>query len=86
MDFMDANRMTRAPNPRYSPAFAPSNFFLFGEVKRRLSGCSFHNADDLLTTVQAILDGFEKPTSIRVFDEWVRRQEQCIQTQGECVE
>jgi hypothetical protein len=62
MDFMDANRMTRAPRPPYSPDLAPSDFLLFGEVKRQLSGCPFDHAGDLPTAVQEILDGLDKPT------------------------
>jgi hypothetical protein len=85
MDFIDANRMTRAPDPPYAPDLAPSAFFLFGAVKRQPSGCSFDHADDLLNAVRGILDGFDKPTLIRVFEESVRRLEQCIQTKGEYV-
>jgi hypothetical protein len=47
-------------------------------VKRRLSGHSFDYADDLLTAVQGILDGFDKPVLIKVLEECVRRLEQCI--------
>jgi hypothetical protein len=61
------------------PDLAPSNFVLFEDVKRQLSGCSFDGADDLLIAIQAILDGFERPTLIRIFGEWVRRLEQCIE-------
>jgi hypothetical protein len=85
MDFMDANRMTRAPHPSHSPDFAPSHFFLFGDVKQQLNGCSFDRADDLRTAVQEILDSSDKPTLIRVFEEWVRRVEQYIETEGEYV-
>jgi hypothetical protein len=85
MDFMNANRMTRAPNPPYSPDLAPPDFFLFENVKRQLSGCSFDHADDMFIAVQEILDGFEKHTLIRVFEEWVRRLKQCIETKGEYV-
>jgi hypothetical protein len=80
MDFMDANRMMRASRPHYSPGITPSDFFLFGDVKRQLSGCSFDQADDLPTAVQEILDGFDKPKCIKVFEKCVRRLEQCIET------
>jgi hypothetical protein len=50
-------------------------------VKRQLSGCFFDHADDLLTAVQEVLDGFDKSTSISVFEEFVRRLEQCIETE-----
>jgi hypothetical protein len=83
MDFMDTNRMTLAPHPPHSHGLAPPDFFLFENVKRQFSGCSFDHTDDLLTPVQEILDGFDKPTLIKVFEECVRRLEQCIQTEGE---
>jgi hypothetical protein len=69
MEFMDANRMTRAPYPPYSPGLAPSDFFLSGDVKQPLNRCPFDHADHGLTAVQGILDGFDKPTLIRVFKE-----------------
>jgi hypothetical protein len=80
MDFMDANGMTRAPYSPCSPHLASSDFFLFGDAKRQLSGCSFDHDDDLLTAVQEILDGFDKPTLIMVFEEWVMRLQQWIET------
>jgi hypothetical protein len=57
MDFMDANRMTRVLHPPCSPDLTPSDFFLFGNVKRQLSGCFFDHADDRLTSVEEILNG-----------------------------
>jgi hypothetical protein len=45
----------------------------------------FDHADDLLTAVQKILDGFDTATLISVFEECVRRLEQCIETNGEDV-
>jgi hypothetical protein len=84
MDFMDGNRITRGRHPPYSPDLAPSDFFLFGDVKRQLSGCSFDHADDLLTAVREILDAFGARTLIRVSEEWVMRLEQCIETK-DCI-
>jgi hypothetical protein len=81
IDFMDANRMTRAPNLPSSPGSTPSDFFPFGNVKGQFSGCSPNDADDLLSAVKATLNNFKKPTSVIVFDEWVKRLEQCIKTQ-----
>jgi hypothetical protein len=85
MDFMDANRMTQAPHPAHSPDLAPSDFFLFGNMKRQLSGCSFGHADDLQTAVQEILERFDKPTLIKSFEKWVRTLEQRIETTGESI-
>jgi hypothetical protein len=55
-------------------------------VRRQLSGCFFDDADDLLTAVQGILGGFEKPALIRVFDKWVKRLEQYIMTRRKGIE
>jgi hypothetical protein len=78
--------MTHAPHPPYSPDFTPTDFFLFGDIKQQFSGCSFDDADNLLSLVQEILDGFEKLALIWVFNERQRRLEQYPETQGEFFE
>jgi hypothetical protein len=40
MNSMEANMIRKAIHPSYSPDLTPSDFFLFGDVKRRLSECS----------------------------------------------
>jgi hypothetical protein len=85
IDFMNANRMTRASHPPHLPDLASSGFLIFGDVKGQLSGCSFDRANDLFTAVREILDGFGKHTLIRVFEEWVKRWGQSIETKGEYV-
>jgi hypothetical protein len=40
-------------------------------VKRQFIGCSFDDTDDLLTAVQEIPDGFDKPMLIRILEECV---------------
>jgi histone-lysine N-methyltransferase SETMAR len=54
------NRMKSAPHPPYSPDLAPSDFYLFGSVKRCLAGLSFEDADQLLTAIEGVLEGIEK--------------------------
>jgi hypothetical protein len=83
--FMDAKTMTRTPHPPYLPDSASSEFLLFGNVKRHLSGCSFDHTDDLLTTGREILGDIDKLALIRAFEEWVKRLEQCIEMEGEYV-
>jgi hypothetical protein len=85
MDFVDANGMEKAPHPPYSPDLAPSDFFLFGDVKRQLSGCFFDSTDDLLLTVRRILDGYDRPRLISVFHKWMRRPRECIDPGGDSV-
>jgi transposase len=69
MDFLNANGMKKNPHPPCSPDFAPSEFFLFADVKRRLNGYSFDNADDLLMAIHHILDGYDRSIFISVLKE-----------------
>jgi hypothetical protein len=52
--------MKSAPHPPYSPDLAPSDFYLFGYVKRCLADLSFEDADQLLAAVEGVLEGIEK--------------------------
>jgi hypothetical protein len=36
LDFVPQRKVRFAPHPTYSPGMAPSNFFLFGDLKRQL--------------------------------------------------
>jgi histone-lysine N-methyltransferase SETMAR len=54
------NRMKSAPHPPCSPELAPSDFYLFEDLKRCLAGLSFDDADRLLAAVESILEGIEK--------------------------
>jgi hypothetical protein len=64
----------------------PSDFYLFGHVKRSLAGLSFEDADQLLAVVEGVLEGIEKVTSQAIFLEWMDRLSKCIATNGEYTE
>jgi hypothetical protein len=63
--------MKSAPHPSYSPDLAPSDFYLFGYVKRDLAGLLFEDADQLLAAVEGVLEGIEKVTLQAAFLEWM---------------
>jgi hypothetical protein len=44
----------------YSPDLAPSDFYLFGYVKRCLASLSFEDADQFLASVECVPEGIEK--------------------------
>jgi hypothetical protein len=46
--YFNKNRMKSAPHSPYSPGLAPSEFYLFGYVKKCLASLSFDDADQLL--------------------------------------
>jgi hypothetical protein len=39
--------MSVIPHPPYSPDLAPSDFFLFPEMKLKLKGCWFDTIEDI---------------------------------------
>jgi hypothetical protein len=80
------NRMKSAPHPSCSPDLAPSDFCLFGYVKRCLACVLFEDADQLLAAVEGFLEGIEKVTLQAVFLEWMDRLRKCIVTNGEYTE
>jgi hypothetical protein len=65
--YFNENRMKSAPHPLYFPNLAPSDFYLFGYVKRCPISLSFDDADQLLTAVEGVLEGIEKMTLQAVF-------------------
>jgi hypothetical protein len=69
----------------YSPDLAPSDFYLFGHVKGLLRGESFETGEQLLLALEGILRPLEKWTLTKVFLEWMKRLEQCIETNGDDV-
>jgi hypothetical protein len=68
--YFNENRMKSAPHPPPSPDIAPSDFHLFGYVKRSLAGRSFEDTDQLLAAVERVLEGIEKVTLQAAFLEW----------------
>jgi hypothetical protein len=69
-----------------SPDLAPSNFYLFGNVRRCLASLSFEDADQLLAAVEGILEGIEKVTLQAVFLEWMDRLRKYLATNWEYTE
>jgi hypothetical protein len=59
--------MKSVPHPPYSSNLAPSDFYLFGNVKRCFAGLSFEDVDQLLAAVEGVLEGTEKVTMQVVF-------------------
>jgi hypothetical protein len=78
--------MKLALPPPHSPDLVPSDFYVFGNVKRCLAGLSFEDADQLLAAVEGVLEGIQKVTLQAVFLEWMNRLRKCTGTNGEYTE
>jgi hypothetical protein len=74
-----------AVHPPSSPDLAPSDFYLFGHVQGLLRGESFETGGQLLLAVEGILSSLTKWTLTKVFLEWMKRLERCIETDGDYV-
>ena len=61
------------PHPPYSPDLAPSDFFLFGHVKRLLRGSVFGDESSLVAKVAELARGFSEILLCSVFDDWKSR-------------
>jgi transposase len=84
--YMEEHGLRTAPHPPHSPDRAPSDFFLFGYVKRALQGSEFQTVEEILAVVVGILNAIPTETLISTFHEWIRRLQICIDTHGESVE
>jgi len=77
--------MIQMPHPPYSPDISPTDFFLFGEIKRQLKGKTFRDSNELLAGIAAITDSINRETREKVFENWIRRLEYVIGSGGEYV-
>jgi transposase len=75
--------MKQAPHPPYSPDMAPSDFFLFGYVKRKLMGYHAERPSELLIRIRAIFSEIRRVTLNAVFLEWMERLRKCLDTNWE---
>jgi hypothetical protein len=77
--------MKRAPHPPYSPDLAPSDFLLFGYLKRKLMGYRAESESELPVRIRVILAEIPREVLNTVFLEWMDRLRKCIDTNGDYV-
>jgi hypothetical protein len=83
--YNDFNRLVirRLFHPSYAPDLAPCDFWLFGNLKTKLEGKSFPSAMERMAKVNQILMDIPLREFISVFDQWMRRVVECIDTGGD---
>ena len=62
-----------APHPPYSPDLAPSDFYLFGKLKRKMLGLDFDSVESLFEWIYDEFSKIPHDELVRVFQEWERR-------------
>jgi hypothetical protein len=80
---LGANRATRLQHPAYSPDLAPSDFFLFGYLKEKLTSFDCGSRDDLKSAITSIFSEIDKETLIAVFLSWMKRLRWVIRKKGQ---
>lgn len=75
--------LTMLSHPPYSPDLAPSDFFLFGNLKRVLKGSTFRSSEELLVVVKEKLSQIPKEVLVSVFEGWEIRLSAVIESGGE---
>jgi histone-lysine N-methyltransferase SETMAR len=84
-DYINLNRMKQELHPPYSPDLAPSDLFLFGNVKGKLTGYRAETPSELLVRIRVILAEIPRETLNEVFLKWMERLQKCVQVDGEYV-
>jgi transposase len=71
-----------APHRLYSPELAQSDFFLFGYLKEKIPGIDFESPHALIDWIQLICQASPRHALDKVFESWLRRAQDCINSQG----
>ena len=74
--------LTLLSHPPYSPDLAPSDFYLFNNLKRNLRGQRYETKDELRDAVTSFLN--EKPPEFfkKAFQELAIRWQKCVDANG----
>ena len=57
MEAVEQNGYELIPHPAYSPDLAPSDFFLFPNLKKDIHGCHFRSEEEVVTAVEERVHG-----------------------------
>ena len=57
IDTVGRNGYELIPHPSYSPDIAPSDFFLFPNMKKDIRGCHFRPDEEVVTAVEEWVNG-----------------------------
>ncbi|GFN93392.1 histone-lysine N-methyltransferase SETMAR [Plakobranchus ocellatus] len=72
------------PHPAHSPDLAPSDFHLFGPLKRHLGGMAFDTEDDLISELR--FDNLDVDFFRVGINSLLSRWQKCIDLHGDYVE
>ena len=85
-DWLKRYNWETLPHPPHSPDLAPSDFHLFGPLKRHLAGQRFEDDDDLIEEVTSWLRSLDKKFLRDGIYSLVQRWKKCLDLHGDYVE
>jgi hypothetical protein len=65
---VETSRAERLPHPAYSPNLFPTDFFLFGYFKGKLSDCNHESRNDLLNAITEFFTGLHQEVLLSIFE------------------
>ncbi|GFN73833.1 histone-lysine N-methyltransferase SETMAR [Plakobranchus ocellatus] len=74
------------PHPAHSPDLAPSEFHLFGPLKRQLGGIAFETEDDVISELRNWFDNLDVDFFRVGINSLLSRWQKCIDLHGDYVE
>jgi hypothetical protein len=69
---LTATKTHQIPAPASSPDLYPSDFFLFGMLKKRMSG-TYSSPDELISARSELIASLPKDQLITVYKNWMKR-------------
>ena len=74
------------PHPPYSPNLAPSNYYLFADLKRMLQGKRFGSNEELISETEVYFEAKDKSFYKKGFELLEKHWNQCITLEGDYVD
>jgi hypothetical protein len=69
---LTATKARRIFTPAYSPDPSPSDFFLFGMLKERMSGTWYSSPDELISAISELIASLPKDQFVSVYKNWMK--------------
>ena len=86
MDAVERNEYELIPHPAYSPDLAPSDFFLFPNLKKDIRGRHFRSDEEVVTSAEEWFNGKDPEffnSGLMALD---NRWSKCITLEGNYIE
>ncbi|KAA6366131.1 MAG: putative Mariner Mos1 transposase [Streblomastix strix] len=84
-EYIQNSIFERVDHPPYSPDLAPSDFWLFGEMKGRMRGRTFETQDQLADFCTEFVEKQDEQKLSSVFEDWSNRCLKVIDRNGEYI-